>query len=126
MIRAGAKIDNLVQIAHNVEIGQGVILVAQVGIAGSARVGAFSVLGGQAGVTDHARIGKQVVVASASAVTGEVPDKAQVAGVFAYGVRDWRRSQIAVRRLPGLLEQVRELSRRVTEFESTRNDAKGS
>lgn len=117
-IGPGAKIDNLVQIAHNVELGPGVILVAQVGIAGSAKIGAFSVLGGQTGVADHCRIGNQVTVASASAVTGEVPDKTQVAGIFAFDAREWRRSQIAVRRLPKLLEQVRELARRVQELES--------
>jgi UDP-3-O-[3-hydroxymyristoyl] glucosamine N-acyltransferase len=126
MVRAGAKIDNLVQIAHNVDIGPGVVLAALVGIAGSAKIGAFSVLGGQVGVTDHARIGNQVIVASASAVTGTVPDNAQVAGVFAYGVQEWRRGQIAVRRLPKLLEQVKELARRVAELESAKDHRKGS
>jgi len=124
-VRAGAKIDNQVQIAHNVEIGPGAILAAQVGIAGSAKIGAFSVLGGRAGATDHAKIGDHVVVASASVVTGEVPDKARVAGVMAFDVQDWRRSQIALRRLPKLLEQVRELARRVAELESAKNDRKG-
>lgn len=125
-IGAGAKIDNQVQIAHNVEIGPGVILAAQVGIAGSAKIGAFSALGGQAGVTDHTRIGSQVVIASVSTATGEIPDKARVAGTFAYDIQEWRRSQIAVRRLPKLLEQVRELSRRVAELESAKNDTKRS
>ena len=60
-----------------------------------------------------------------SAVTGEVPDKAQVAGVWAYDIQDWRRSQIAVRRLPKLLEQVRELTRRVAELESAKNHRTG-
>ncbi len=123
-IRAGAKIDNLVQIAHNVQIGPGAILVAQVGIAGSARIGAFSVLGGQAGVADHAKIGDQAVVASGSAVTGEVPDGAQVGGVFAFDIHEWRRSQIAMRRLPKVLEQVKELARRVAELESAKDDTK--
>lgn len=125
-VRAGAKIDNLVQIAHNVEIGPGAILVAQVGIAGSAKIGAFSVLGGQTGVTDHAKIGNQAVVASASAVTGEVPDKAQVAGIFAFDIQEWRRSQVVMRRLPKLFEQVRELARRVADLESAEDDRKGS
>ncbi len=124
-VRSGAKIDNLVQIAHNVDIGPGVVLAALVGIAGSAKIGAFSVLGGQVGVTDHCRIGKQVVVASASAVTGEVPDMAQVAGVFAFDVHEWRRSQISVRRLPALFERVRELARRVAEIESAKNHRTG-
>lgn len=125
-IGPGAKIDNLVQIAHNVELGPGVILAAMVGIAGSAKIGAFSVLGGKAGVADHGRIGNQVTVASASAVTGEVPDKAWVAGVFAYDIKDWRRSQIALRHLPELHEQVRQLARRVQELESANNHPEGS
>ncbi len=125
-IGPGSKIDNLVQIAHNVELGKGVILASMVGIAGSARIGAYSVLGGQVGVTDHCRIGSQVIVASASAVTGEIPDKAQVAGVFAYDVKEWRRSQVAVRRLPKLLEQVRQLARRVEELESANDHPEGN
>lgn len=121
-IGPGAKIDNLVQIAHNVELGPGVILVAQVGIAGSAKIGAFSVLAGKVGVADHCRVGSQVIVASVSAVTGEVPDKAQVSGIWAYDIKEWRRGQAAVRRLPKLLEQVRQLARRVEELESAKDD----
>ena len=83
-------------------------------------------LAGKAGVIDHAKIGSQVVVAAVSVVPAMVPDKAQVAGVFAFDVQEWRRSQIAVRRLPKLLEQVRELARRVAELESAKDDRKGS
>jgi UDP-3-O-[3-hydroxymyristoyl] glucosamine N-acyltransferase len=126
-VRAGAKIDNLVQIAHNVEIGPGVVLAALVGIAGSAKIGAFSVLGGKVGVGDHCRIGSQVQVGACSCVpTGVVPDKAAIAGILAYDARQWKRGQIAIRRLPELLEQVKELARRVAELESTKNDRTGS
>ncbi len=125
-VGAGTKIDNLVQIGHNVRIGAGAILVAQVGVGGSARIGSFAVLGGQVGVVDHATVGNRAVVAAVSAVTGEVPDGQQVAGIYAYDIREWRRSQIAVRRLPKLLEQVKELARRVAELESAKDDSKRS
>ncbi len=121
-IGQGTKIDNQVQIAHNVEIGQGAILAGQVAVGGSVKIGPYCVLAGRAGVADHAVLGSQVVVASCSCVSGVIPDKAQLAGIYAFDVQDWRRSQIAVRRLPKLLEQVRELARRVAELESAKND----
>ncbi len=124
-IRSGAKIDNLVQIAHNVEIGPGVILAALVGIAGSASIGAYSVLAGKVGVGDHCRIGSGVQVAACSCVpTGAVPDNSAIAGVMAFDYQEWRRSQIAVRRLPKGLEQVKELARRVAQLESAKDDTK--
>ncbi len=117
-IGAGSKIDNQVQIAHNVEIGQGSILAGQVAVAGSAKIGPYCVLAGRAGVSDHSVLGSQVVVASSSCVTGVIPDKAQLAGIYAFDVKDWRRSQIAVRRLPKMVEQVRELFRRMAAVEA--------
>lgn len=118
-IGAGSKIDNQVQIAHNVEIGPGAILAGQVAVAGSCKIGPYCVLGGRAGLSDHTVLGSQVVVGSCSCVSGVVPDKAQVAGIYAFDAKDWRRSQIAVRRLPKMLEQMRELTRRVAEIETT-------
>jgi hypothetical protein len=59
-------------------------------------------------------------------VSGVIPDKSQLAGIYAFDIQEWRRSQIAVRRLPKVLEQVRELTRRVAELESAKDDRKGS
>lgn len=121
-IGAGSKIDNQVQIAHNVQIGQGAILAGQVAVAGSAKIGPYCVLAGRAGVSDHSVLGSQVVVASSSCVSGIVPDKAQLAGIYAFDVKDWRRSQIAVRRLPRMIDQMRDLCRRVAELEAADRD----
>jgi UDP-3-O-[3-hydroxymyristoyl] glucosamine N-acyltransferase len=125
-IGQGTKIDNQVQIAHNVEIGEGSIVAGQAALAGSVKIGPYCVVAGKAGLVDHAVLGSQVVIAACSCVSGVVPDKARLAGILAFDVQDWRRSQIAVRRLPKLLEQVRELARRVAEFESTKNDREGN
>lgn len=125
-IGQGAKIDNLTQIAHNVEVGPGVIMAAQVGIAGSVTIGAFSMFGGKSGSIDHCRIGNQALVASGCIVASEVPDKGQVAGIMAYDIKSWRRGQIAMRRLPEMLEQVRQLAQRVQKLESADNHPEGS
>ena len=87
-IGQGTKIDNLVQIAHNVEIGQCSILAGQVALGGSVKVGPYCVLAGRAGVTDHAVLGSHVVIASCSCVSGVVPDNAQMAGIYAFDVQD--------------------------------------
>jgi UDP-3-O-[3-hydroxymyristoyl] glucosamine N-acyltransferase len=122
-IGAGSKIDNQVQIAHNVQIGEGCLLVGQVAVAGSARIGPYCVLAGRVGVSDHTILGSQVVVASCSCVSGVIPDRAQLAGTYAFDVKDWRRSQIAVRRLPKMIEQMRELGQRVAKIEDPARNA---
>ncbi|MCP4707431.1 MAG: UDP-3-O-(3-hydroxymyristoyl)glucosamine N-acyltransferase, partial [Planctomycetes bacterium] len=80
VVGKGTKIDNLVQIAHNVQIGENCIIVAQVGIAGSSRLGNYVVLAGQAGVADHVSVGEGVVVAAQSALHRDVEPGAKVAG----------------------------------------------
>ena len=92
-------IDNLVQIAHNVEIGDGAILVAQVGIAGSARIGRFAQMGGQSGLAGHVRIGDQVRVGAKSGVMNDIPDGATVIGQPAIPEKDFWRQLVAIKRL---------------------------
>jgi UDP-3-O-[3-hydroxymyristoyl] glucosamine N-acyltransferase len=91
-VRRGAKIDNLVQIAHNVDVGPGAILAAQVGLAGSVSVGPGALLGGQVGVADHLAIGPHARVAAKSGVVGDVPAHATVAGYPAISHRTWLRA----------------------------------
>lgn len=91
-VRCGAKIDNLVQVAHNVDVGSGAILAAQVGLAGSVTVGQGALLGGQVGVADHLAIGPHARVAAKSGVVADVPPRATVAGYPAIPHRTWLRA----------------------------------
>ena len=90
-IRRGARIDNLVQIAHNVEIGSNACIAAQSGVAGSSRIGARVQLGGQVGVADHLVIGDGVRIAAKSGVAGHIPAGETHAGIPAVPIRTWRR-----------------------------------
>ena len=107
----GVKIDNLVQVGHNVTIGEGSVLVAQSGIAGSTRLGRGVVLAGQAGVAGHLTIGDQAVVGAKSAVLQDLEGGRFVVGHPATDHREWKRSQAALLRLPALLRSVARLER---------------
>ena len=92
IVRRGCMIDNLVQIAHNVDVGPGSVIVAQAGIAGSTKLGSFAVIAGQAGIGGHLKIGPGARVAAAAAVMRDVPPGEEVCGVPAIPIRDfWRR-----------------------------------
>jgi UDP-3-O-[3-hydroxymyristoyl] glucosamine N-acyltransferase len=106
IIGPGTKIDNLVQIAHNVEIGAHSILCAQVGVAGSAKLGNFCVLAGQVGIAGHLKIGNQVTIGSKSGVMNDIPDQATWLGIPARPDKQAKRMFIAQARLPDLLKKV--------------------
>jgi UDP-3-O-[3-hydroxymyristoyl] glucosamine N-acyltransferase len=109
VIRRGAKLDNLVMIAHGCSIGEGAALAAQVGLSGSTRVGRFARLGGQVGSAGHLTIGDGAQVAAQSGVPNDVPAGATVAGYPAVDIHLWRRLSAALPRLPDLLRRVRRL-----------------
>jgi len=117
MISRGVKIDNLVQVAHNVTVGQHTVLVAQVGIAGSSKIGAGSVLAGQVGVCDHVIIGDGVVVGAKSLVfAGKHVRAGEV--VMGYPTRPMRKAKeqlAALAKLPELISEVAELRRAIAE-----------
>jgi UDP-3-O-[3-hydroxymyristoyl] glucosamine N-acyltransferase len=114
VVGRGTKIDNLVQIAHNVTIGEESILVAQSGVAGSTRLGRAVILAGQAGVAGHLEIGDRSVVGAKSAVLQDLAAGSFVVGHPAVDHREWKRSQAALRRLPELMRAVARLeSKRV-------------
>jgi UDP-3-O-[3-hydroxymyristoyl] glucosamine N-acyltransferase len=110
-IGAGTKIDNLVQVGHNVEMGRSCILSGQAGIAGSARLGDFVVLGGQAGSAGHLKIGDGAQVAAKAAVFQSVDPGAKVGGIPATALRTWQRQVFALGRLPELLRRFRQEER---------------
>ena len=99
VVGEGTKIDNQVQIAHNVEIGRHCLIVAQVGISGSVRLGDFVAIGGQSGVNGHVRIGDGAQIAAVSVVHDDVPPGARWGGVPARPVKEWFREMVALRRL---------------------------
>ncbi len=116
-IRAGVKIDNLVQIAHNNDIGEHSILVAQVGLSGTVTLGKRVTLAGHVGVADHTKIGDGVTVAARSGIMRDVEPGAVVLGAPARPVREEIRIQACIPRLPKLISQVRGLIKRIDKLE---------
>jgi UDP-3-O-[3-hydroxymyristoyl] glucosamine N-acyltransferase len=117
IVRRGAKIDNLVIVAHNVDIGENAILVAQVGIAGSAKVGRGAILSGQVGVPDHVTIGEGAIVAAKTGVTGNVPAGGFVSGSPHLDIRVWRKFWASAPRLYDLVKEFKRLQARVETLE---------
>jgi UDP-3-O-[3-hydroxymyristoyl] glucosamine N-acyltransferase len=116
IIRRGAKIDNLVMIAHNVEVGENAVIAAQAGVAGSARIGRGVVIAGQAGIAGHVQIGDHVRIAGQTGVTKTLPAGATVSGTPARPHAEALRDTALVRRLPELLERLRALEREVEDL----------
>ena len=116
IIGKGTKIDNLVQIAHNVVIGDHCLIVAQVGVAGSTRMGNYCVLAGQSGLAGHLKIGHQVTVAAQSGVMRDIADGQKVMGAPALPDKDAKRQFIALGQLPELIRRVRELEKQIVEL----------
>ena len=98
-IGAGTKIDNLVQIAHNVVMGRHCIIVSQSGIAGSAHLGDFVIMGAHSGVVEHVKVGNGVLIAGMAHVKDDVPDGARMGGTPARPFKEWAREVAAVRKL---------------------------
>lgn len=122
VVGKGSKIDNLVMLAHNVRLGQGCILTAQVGIAGSSRLGRYVVMAGQSGVGGHVEIGDGAQIAAKAAVLKDVAGGQLYAGIPARPQREWLRSQAGVARIERLRAQVRELEGRLAELEKRCKD----
>jgi len=118
IIKRGTKVDNLVQIAHNVTVGEDSILVAQVGIAGSTRLGHHVMVGGQAGLAGHLKVGDYVMIAARSGVNRSLESNQTVAGAPVMAHETFLRSQAVIPRLPELRQRLRELEKRVTVLES--------
>ncbi|HHU83350.1 MAG TPA: UDP-3-O-(3-hydroxymyristoyl)glucosamine N-acyltransferase [Firmicutes bacterium] len=119
LIKRGTKIDNLVQVGHNVEIGQDNLVVAQTGIAGSARLEDRVTLAGQAGIKDHVTVGADTVIAARGMVIGDVPPGAFYSGQPARSHPKEMRIQAAAGRLPELIKKVKDLEKRLAELEHT-------
>ena len=125
-IRAGAKIDNLVQIAHGVTVGRNVLMAAQVGIAGSTHIGDDVTFGGQVGVGGHLTIGRGAVAVGQSGVTNSLDPGQMVAGYPAIDAREWRKASVVFRRLPELKRRIEELEARLADLMRERNPGSAS
>jgi UDP-3-O-[3-hydroxymyristoyl] glucosamine N-acyltransferase len=126
LIKRGTKIDNLVQVAHNVQIGEDCLVVAQVGISGSTQIGDDAILAGQAGVAGHIRVGDGAIVAGQAGVTKSVPPGETVAGMPARSYTEFMRGQAALAKMGEWTRKVRALERRVAELEEALRRPGGS
>ncbi|UCF78152.1 MAG: UDP-3-O-(3-hydroxymyristoyl)glucosamine N-acyltransferase [Candidatus Eiseniibacteriota bacterium] len=126
LIGRGTKIDNLVQIGHNVVVGENSIIVAQVGISGSTEIGKGVTLAGQVGIVGHIKIGDYAMVGSQAGVTKSVPSRTRVSGYPAAPHEVSKRLHASLKRLPQLLKQFKELDKRVQGLEREKEDAEAS
>jgi UDP-3-O-[3-hydroxymyristoyl] glucosamine N-acyltransferase len=112
-IMRGTKMDNLVQVGHNVQIGENSLVVAQVGIAGSSSLGKNVVLGGQVGIKGHIHLDDGAMVAAKSGVHANLPKGATVAGIPAIPLKDWLRASILFGKLPKLHVELSAMKKQV-------------
>jgi UDP-3-O-[3-hydroxymyristoyl] glucosamine N-acyltransferase len=117
-IGTNTKIDNLVQIGHNCEIGDRVIVCGQAAIAGSTIIEDDVVLAGQVGATGHLRVGRGSIAAAGTGITGDVDPGARIAGHPPMPLQEWRRVQATYRRLPDMRSELRDLRKRLAALES--------
>lgn len=118
LIKRGTKVDNLVQIAHNCQIGENTMLCSQVGISGSAKIGNHVTLTGQVGVAGHLTIGDNVMVGAKSGVPSSLEANAGYSGIPALPHKQWLRSMAVVAALPELKKTVASLEKKIAELES--------
>ena len=116
-IRKGVKLDNLVQIAHNTDIGENTVMSAQVGVAGSTKVGQWCMFGGQVGLAGHIVIGNKVFLGAQSGVPGNIKDNQQLIGTPPMKQRPYFKSQAVFRRLPELYKQINDLQKQVEKLQ---------
>jgi len=115
ILRKGVKLDNLIQVAHNVEIGENTVIAAQSGIAGSTKIGKNCMIGGQVGIVGHLKIGDGVKIAAQSGIGKNIPDGEVVQGSPAFSYGDYNRAYAVFRKLPNLMQEVNQLKKKIDE-----------
>ncbi len=113
IIRKGVKLDNQIQIAHNVEIGKNTVIAAQTGIAGSTRIGENCQIGGQVGVAGHLTIGNGVRVQAQSGIGRNIKDNEVLQGSPSFGYSDWNKSYVYFKNLPEIVKTINNLEKKV-------------
>ena len=112
IIRRGVKLDNQIQVAHNVEIKKNTVIAAQTGIAGSTKIGEGCMIGGQVGIVGHLTIGNNVKIQAQSGITKNIKDGEAVQGTPAFGYSDFNKSYVYFRNLPKIVSDVNELKKK--------------
>lgn len=112
-IERGTKLDNLIQIGHNVKIGENTIIAAQTGIAGSTEIGRGVAMGGQVGIADHLKIGDFTIIAGKTGVGSNIQPNSLIGGYPGMDMRVWRRAQVSLLRLPDLIKDIREIKEKL-------------
>jgi len=121
IIKTGAKLDNLIQIAHNVEVGNATVIASQVGISGSSKIGNYCMIGGQAGIVGHIKIADQTKINAQSGVAKEIKEKGlSLTGSPAYDYKSSLKSQIVYRNLPDLQKKIYELEKALNELKNNK------
>jgi UDP-3-O-[3-hydroxymyristoyl] glucosamine N-acyltransferase len=113
IIRRGAKLDNQIQIAHNVEIGKNTVIAAQTGIAGSTKIGENCQIGGQVGIAGHLNIGNNVRVQAQSGIGRNVKDNEVLQGSPSFSYGDWNKSYVHFKNLPKIVKDINELEKKI-------------
>lgn len=111
IIRKGVKLDNQIQIAHNVEIGKNTVIAAQTGIAGSTKVGEYCMIGGQVGISGHLTLGNNLKIQAQSGISKSLKDNEVVQGSPAFGYSDFNKSYVYFRNLPKMASVVNKLEK---------------
>lgn len=121
IIRKGVKLDNLVQIAHNVEVGENTVMSAQVGVAGSTKIGKWCMFGGQVGISGHISIGDKTFLGAQSGVPGNIKGDTTLIGTPPMEPKAYFKSIALTRKLPEIYKQLNELQKQVEELKNTNN-----
>lgn len=122
IIRRGVKLDNLVQIAHNVEVGEDTVMAAQVGVAGSTKIGSQCMFGGQVGIAGHRHVGNRVVIGAQSGIPNDVKDGMEVMGYPAVPKVEFARQTVHIKRLAQLNQTVKALQQQIDELKKQMQD----
>lgn len=124
-VRRGAKLDNLVQLGHGVDVGEDAVLIAQVGVGGDTRIGDRALLAGQVGVVQNIEIGEDALIGAKGGVTRSVPSRAAWSGVPAYPHRDWLKTSARLRHLDETVRQIAGLEREIQALRREVRDLRG-
>jgi len=115
IIRKGVKLDNQIQIAHNVEIGKNTVIAAQTGVAGSTKIGENCLIGGQVGIAGHITIGNNVRIQAQSGIARNIKDGEVLQGSPAFGLSEFNRSYVYFKNLPKIMKNINEIEKKVKE-----------
>ncbi|MGA9638648.1 UDP-3-O-(3-hydroxymyristoyl)glucosamine N-acyltransferase [Flavobacterium sp.] len=121
IIRSGVKLDNQIQVAHNVEIGENTVIAAQTGIAGSTKVGKNAMIGGQVGISGHLTIGNNVRIQAQSGVGRNIKDNEILQGSPTFGYNDFSKSYVHFKNLPKIITEIEELKKQILNTKNANN-----